>query len=165
MAAEESVTNYFSYVKNVLGVKTLQSARLRQSLQQATEEVPGGAADVLFLHLRQAQEVSVFEPAAADLLAKMIQAMRLGSRTHLVLECELAGKTQSIQQILQQYTEKVKTPFVVLFVAKPAKLGVQNLGSVKYLETYSPSHLLQNPNTKKVAWMDLQKVMKELGIS
>lgn len=166
MAAEESVTNYFSYVKNVLGVKTIQSARLRQSLQgAAAEDIPTVECGLLFLHLRQAQEASIFETDVAELFTKMVQAMRLGNRSHLILECELAGKPQSVQQILQRYMEKVKTPFVVLLESKPGKNGLQNLGPVKFLETYSPSYLLQNPNTKKLAWADLQKVMKELGIS
>lgn len=165
MAAEESVTNYFSYVKNVLGVKSIQSARIRQSLlEDQAFEIPTATCDLLFLNLKQANDVSVFDSEATELLAKMIQAMRLGNRQHLILECDLAGNTQSLNQILQQYTQKITTPFVVLFSAKPVKPGLQNLGTVKFLETYGPAYLLQNPNTKKLAWADLQKVMKEIGV-
>lgn len=166
MAAEESVTNYFSYVKNVLGVKTIQSARLRQSLlEDQTAEIPTAHCDLLFLNLKPAADASVFAPESAELLDKMIQAMRLGHRQYLILECDLTGTTQSLTQILQQYTHKVTTPFVVLFNSKPAKNGIQNLGMVKFIESFGPAYLLQNPNTKKLAWADLQKVMKELGIT
>jgi hypothetical protein len=162
--AEESIINYFSYVKSVLGVKTIQSARLRQSLQ-AEAEIQTDPCDLLFLNLKQATEQSVFAPEGAELLDKMIQAMRLGDRRHLILECDLTGNTKSTKEILQQYTQKVTTPFVVLFSTKPAQNGIQNLGTFKFLESYSPSYLLQNPNTKKMAWADLQKVMKSLGVS
>jgi hypothetical protein len=161
MAAEESVTNYFSYVKNVLGVKTLQSARIRQSLQEHTQIE---SCDLLFLHLKQASDQSVFAPECKDLLDKMIQAMRLGGRQFLILECDLTGSTATRTQILQQYSQKISTPFVVLFSTKPNGNALQNLGTMKFIESYSPSYLLQNPNTKKLAWADLQKVMKELGV-
>lgn len=161
MAAEESVTNYFSYVKNVLGVKTLQSARIRQSLQ---EEVQADSCDLLFLNLKQAADPSVFNKESAELLDKMIQAMRLGDRRHLILEHDLTAAPLSVNQILQQYTGKVRTPFVVVFSTKPANNNIQNLGTVKFIESFGPSYLLQNPNTKKLAWADLQKVMKELGV-
>lgn len=165
MAAEESVTNYFSYVKNVLGVKTIQSARIRQSLlEDQTIEIPTTQCDLLFLNLKQASDASVFAADAAELLDKMIQAMRLGGRRHLILECDLAGSSETQQQILQKYLQKVTTPFVVLFSSKPLKPGLQNLGTSKFLETYGPSYLLQNANAKKLVWTDLQKVMKEIGV-
>lgn len=161
MAAEESVTNYFSYVKNVLGVKTLQSARIRQALQ---EEIKADSCDLLFLNLKQASDPSVFAKENAELLDKMIQAMRLGGRRHLILEHDLAGAPLSLTQILQQYSQKVKTTFVVVFSTKPMGNTIQNLGPLKFIESFGPAYLLQNPNTKKLAWADLQKVMKELGV-
>ncbi|MBS1969539.1 MAG: hypothetical protein JSU04_04505 [Bdellovibrionales bacterium] len=165
MAAEESVTNYFSYVKNVLGVKTLQSARIRQSLLESVEtEIPTTTADLLFLNLKQASDQSVFASETSELLDKMIQAMRLGNRQHLILEADLMGSTETVSQILQKYTAKVTTPFVVVFSSKPVKPGMQNMGTVKFLETYGPSYLLQNANAKKLVWADLQKVMKEIGV-
>jgi hypothetical protein len=165
MAAEESVTNYFSYVKNVLGVKTLQSARIRQSLLENAEvEIPTTTCDLLFLNLKQDSDPSIFASESAELLEKMIQAMRLGSRQHLILEADLMGSTESVGQILQKYTAKVTTLFVVVFSSKPVKPGMQNLGTVKFLETYGPAYLLQNAAAKKLVWTDLQKVMKEIGV-
>lgn len=165
-AAEESITNYFSYVKNVLGVKTIQSARLRQGLSTELQtELEVNHCDLLFLNLKQASAPSIFAPESAELLAKMIQAMRLGERRHLILEYDLSGNTKSTTQIIQQFTQKVTTPFVVLFSTKPAQNKIQNIGKIHFLESYSPSYLLQNPQAKKVAWADLQRVMKELGVS
>lgn len=168
MAAEEPVTNYFSYVKNVLGVKTLQSARLRQSLQalDATSEAGAvEACDLLFLNLKQKSEPSVFTSENTELLDKMIQAMRLGERRYLILECELSGNSLATSQILKEYSQKVKTPFAVVFTSKPQNHQIQNLGTLQFLESFGPAYLLQNPQFKKMAWMDLQKVMKELGVS
>jgi len=162
MKAEESVTNYFSYVKNVLGVRTLQSAKIREGMA-STAAIE--TADLLFIHIKNAGEQSVFAPETKDLLEKMVQAMRLGSKSHLVLEYEAEKNPLSLNQVLQSYTQQVSAPFVVIFTAKPGTSGViQNLGPQKYLETFSPSYLLQNPNAKKVAWGDLQKVMKEIGV-
>ncbi len=165
MAAEESVTNYFSYVKNVLGVKTLQSARIRQSLLETAEaEIPTTSSDLLFLNLKQESDQSVFAPESSELLDKMIQAMRLGNHQHLILEADWMGSTETVRQVLQKYTAKVTVPWVVVFSSKPAKPGLQNLGTVKFLETYGPSYLLQNTNAKRLVWADLQKVMKEMGV-
>jgi len=162
---EESVTNYFSYVKNVLGVKTIQSARIRQVLlEDQNIEIPTTSCDLLFLNLKQAMDQSIFAAESSELLDKMIQAMRLGERRHLILECDLTGAAGSPSQILQTYLQKVTTPFVVLFSSKPLKPGLQNLGAAKFLETYGPAYLLQNANAKKLVWTDLQKVMKELGV-
>jgi glutamine synthetase adenylyltransferase len=151
-AADESIINYISYMKNVLGVKTIQA------------NIQIEHCDLLFLNLKQATEQSIFAPECAELLDKMIQAMRLGERRHFILECELADDTKSTTQILQQYMKKVTTPFAVLFSNKPAQKSIQNLGTLSFLESYSPSYLLQNPQTKKLAWADLQKVMKEIGV-
>lgn len=168
MSVEESITNYFSYVKNVLGVKTIQSARLRQNLATPQSDLQGESSidscDLLFLNFKQAADQSIFAPECAELLNKMIQAMRLGQRRYLILECDLAGNTKSTMQILQQYTQKVSTPFVVLFSSKPTEKSIQNLGKVSFLESYSPAYLLQYPSAKKVAWADLQKVMKAIGV-
>ncbi|HEY8269583.1 MAG TPA: hypothetical protein VIG33_01740 [Pseudobdellovibrionaceae bacterium] len=164
MAAEESITNYFSYVKNVLGVKTIQSARIRQNLANVQTEIQADKCDLLFLNFKQASDQSIFAPECAELLDKMIQAMRLGNRRYLILECDLAGNTKSTTQILQQYTQKITTPFVMLFSSKPTQNSIQNLGNINFLESYSPSYLLQYPSAKKMAWADLQKVMKEIGV-
>jgi len=161
MAAEETVTNYFSYVKNVLGVKTLQSARLRQGWKEHGSPEPW---DVLFLNLKQAAEASVFAPESQELLSKMIQAMRLGERRYKVLEWDWAGPSQALTPILHETLKKISTPFVVVFSANPANHHLQNLGPVKFLETFNPPSLLNSPNAKKIAWADLQKVMKELGV-
>ncbi|MGZ3744175.1 MAG: hypothetical protein ACXWRA_10030 [Pseudobdellovibrionaceae bacterium] len=169
MAVEESITNYFSYVKNVLGVKTIQSAGLRQSLEAGSEAsvappIQPAECDVLFLNLKQASEQSIFARESAELLEKMIQAMRLGNRRHLILEGEFVESGNSRTEIMQHYTQKVTTPFVVLFSAKPSQNAIQNLGKVNFLESFSPSYLLQNPSAKKVAWADLQRVMKAIGV-
>lgn len=178
MSADESVTNYFSYVKNVLGIRQIHSARLRQALLESTQEavdcglhhrglpwaqMPAQAMDVVFLHLQASEDGSVFAADSADLLAKMIQAMRLGGRQSVVVE---APWQEDLNSIILKIAEKSKKAFVVVFSSAPGQNGVvKSLGPNKYLETFGPSYLLKNAAAKKVAWNDLQKVMKELGIS
>lgn len=168
-ATDQSVTDYFLYVKNVLGVKTLQSSSIRELLQNPSpdRETTGPLldCDLLFLNIRTENEASIFSPEIKALGDKMIQAMRLGSRKILILETEEGAGAESTK-FLQEYSQKVQTPFVVFFSAKPKVQGViKNLGSQKYIETFSPSYLVDHPQAKKVAWLDLQKVMKEFGIS
>jgi hypothetical protein len=162
LKAEESVTNYFSYVKNVLGVRTVQSAKMRENLVAAEPET----CDLLFLNVKSFQDTSVFSPQAKDLLDKMIQAMRLGAKSFQVREHDLQKDgALAGNALIQHVSQSVHAPFIVLFNAKPTQNGlIQNLGTLKYLETFSPAYLLQNANAKKVAWADLQKVMKELGV-
>ncbi len=155
LITEESVTNYFSYVKKVLGVKTIHSSRIHQK----------PSCDLLFLNLRQTSDQSIFAPESAELLDKMIQAMRLGERRHLILEHVLVDGVKSATPILQLYAKKITTPFVVLFSTSPAHNAIQSFSTFKFLESYSPSYLLQNPQAKKIAWADLQKAMKEIGVS
>lgn len=164
MNADVSVTNYISYVRNVLGVRTLQSSRIREALN----EMPAPeTCDLLFLVIKRANEASSLTGESHELLQKMIQAMRLVNRSYVLEEYEiLAGGAPAIPALLQDYALRVVAPFVVVFSTKPANNGlIQNLSTQKYMETFSPVYLSQNPNAKKVAWADLQKVMKELGIS
>ena len=164
MKVEESVTNYFSYVRNVLGIRSIQSARIRETLN----EVPmAESCDLLFLVMKRPQEASSLSGEPYELLEKMVQAMRLTNKTYVLEEYELPnGEAASIPVILQQFASRVVAPFVVVFSTKPANNGlVQNLGTQKYLETFSPLYLSQNTNAKKVAWADLQKVMKEIGVT
>ena len=152
MKAEESVTNYFSYVKNVLGVRTIQSAKIYEAMN-ATPTV-----DLLFLNLKDASGPSALSGEARELLDKMIAAMKLGSKSFDVQESNAAHFSRTS-------IGELKSPFVILFTDKPEKNGlIQNLGTHKYMETFSPAYLLKNPGAKKVAWGDLQKVMKEIGV-
>jgi len=163
MKAEESVTNYFSYVRNVLGVRTIQSSRFRETV--ADLGAPE-SCDLLFLVIKSAHEASSLAGESRDLLDKMIQAMRLANKSYAIEEYEVpkAGAL-AIPALLQQYAAQVQASFVVVFSTKPTNNGlIQNLGTQKYLETFSPLYLSQNTNAKKVAWTDLQKVMKELGV-
>lgn len=182
-ASEKSVTDYFLYVKNVLGVKTLQSEDLRlksQDVEQVSGESGAEAhfhqaqspaeaaanveeADIVFLNIRTSKANAATEAEAKDLAGKMIQAMRLGSRKVLMKNVD-AVSTNAVA-ILQNALHEVRAPIIVLFSSKPGEQGiVKNLGATKYIETFGPEYLLNHPQAKKVAWMDLQKVMKEMGI-
>jgi hypothetical protein len=175
-SSEQSVTDYFLYVKNVLGVKTLQSSSIqnlvRERLQNPLQAVESQGSvlecDLLFLNIRTQLDHSIFAGEAKALADKMIQAMRLGARVVQILEADFSeGLAREIRapKVLQEYSQKVKSPFVVLFSSTPGEQGViRNLGAQKYLETFSPGYLMNHPQAKKVAWLDLQKVMRELGV-
>jgi hypothetical protein len=175
-SSDQSFTDYFLYVKNVLGVKTLQSSSLQESLREVRQNPQPGAVsggleqkvqtgDLLFLNIRTEKEVSVFSPEVKDLADKMIQAMRLGSRKVLLIETVANGDFEPTK-FLQENAAKLQFQMVVFFSEKPGEQGLmKNLGAQKYIETFSPGYLLKNPQAKKVAWMDLQKTMKELRIS
>jgi hypothetical protein len=155
MKVEDSITNYFSYVRTVLGVRSLQSAI----------SVAGIQCDLLFINLRSPQEPSVFDTEPNELVNKMIQAMRLSTKTHHVHEVDLPEGKFKIPAMLQEISGVARAPFTVVFSSKPAHNGlIQNLGTQKYLETFGPAFLQKNSAAKKVAWADLQKVMKELGV-
>ncbi len=160
MKVEESVTNYFSYVKNVLGVRAIRSAAIRESLSPAAAPE---FCDLLFVHLKTAQDQGISTLESKTLLDKMIQAMRLGTKKYFIYEHEIEGDVH-VASFVSSIGAARPSSFIVVFSAKPGTSGiVKNLGTQKYLETFSPSYLLQNANAKKVVWADLQKVMKELG--
>ncbi|MBK9321679.1 MAG: hypothetical protein IPM97_01775 [Bdellovibrionaceae bacterium] len=160
MKVEESVTNYFSYVKNVLGVRGVKSTAIRDSLSAVTTPE---FCDLLFIHIKESQDQGISVQESKELLDKMIQAMRLGGKKHLIYEHEVDGDIDVVALVSSMAAVRPSS-FVVVFSAKPGASGViKNLGVQKYLETFSPSYLLQNPAAKKVVWADLQKVMKELG--
>lgn len=163
MKVEESVTNYFTYVKNVLGVTSVQSTKMREGLSATSSPQ---VCDILFLHFKTPEDQSVFVPDSKELLDKMIQAMRLENKTFQILEHDAQKEGVLFgNSLVQHVNQNVSASFVVIFTAKPSRNGViQNLGMQKFLETLSPSYLLQNANAKKMVWLDLQKVMKELGV-
>ncbi|RYZ86773.1 MAG: hypothetical protein EOP06_13865 [Proteobacteria bacterium] len=191
MKAEESLTNYFSYVKNVLGVRTIKmpadfDRRAVHALRSPNKNANGGtnltansgavsndtnnhsaveSVDLLFLHLKTKNDSSIEDDSSRELLDKMIQAMRLGVRSYAVHEITLADEGNDRANLLRKTADVVRAPFVVIFSSDPIQNGLtQNLGLQKFLETFSPPYLLANAAAKKVTWSDLQKVMRELGI-
>lgn len=51
------------------------------------------------------------------------------------------------------------------FFERSVELSTNDVHTYKVLPIFHPEFLLINPNTKKTVWLDLQKAMKELGIS
>ncbi|HEY1079326.1 MAG TPA: hypothetical protein VGE46_04485, partial [Bdellovibrio sp.] len=68
-------------------------------------------------------------------------------------------------QLPSEFAKICEGKVVVVFSSFPKDLGELIFkGPGKWLETYSPAYLLEDPGAKKVVWNDLQKVMKELGL-
>jgi DNA polymerase len=114
-------------------------------------------ADLVFMGAEEGAEGN-------ELLHKMIEAMGLSLKEVLHIQflnsCEACLKAK-----LQTLRPKVFVILGTLPGFSETRGEVQPLPSgAKMIATYAPSFLLRNPNSKREAWSDLQKVAKELGI-
>jgi hypothetical protein len=100
-------------------------------------------------------------PEVQDLAAKMKAAMKLRNLQVLELDCTVDDRSQLPSELAKVCESKV----VVVYSSFPKDIGELIFkGPGKWIETYSPAYLLEDPGAKKVVWNDLQKVMKELGV-
>lgn len=127
-----------------------------------------------------------FVGAAGQLLTKMIQAMKLTREKVYIANClkcrppgnrnPLPTEIVTCNPILMRQIEIIR-PRVICALGKfAAQTVMQNEEPIsrmrgrffeKYgalvMPTFHPAYLLRNPADKKLAWEDLQKIMKELG--
>lgn len=161
--------DYIHYLQDVLG---LQAVMLPKSDQQTaipqfyTPQGPFQPADfhhyeLVFLNILTQSKESLFLPAVQELFSKMKSAMKLKNLQVLELDCTVDDRSLLPSELAKLCEGKV----VVVFSSFPKDLGEFVFkGPGHWLETYSPSYLLEDPAAKKVVWNDLQKVMKELGL-
>lgn len=91
----------------------------------------------------------------------MRTAMKLANLTVLDLDCTVDDRSQ----LPSELAKKVESKIVVVFSSFPKDIGELIFkGPGKWIETYSPAYLLEDPSAKKVVWNDLQKVMRELNV-
>ncbi len=138
----------------------LQSARMIALLPLAPEDFPlRGEADTL--------------------VDKMIRAMKIDPAHvyYFQFECsDGASEAPQLQQMLSQIAATSRSTPTVLFGAECARevlgLAAESLGSGAWcawgqggrvMATFSPRELIQTPDKKRVTWIHLQAVMKELG--
>lgn len=117
--------------------------------------------ELVFINIVTQNKESFFNPEVKSLADKMRQAMKLKNLQVIELDCLLSDRTLLPSKLAQVCESR----YVVVYSSFPQNLGeLIYKGPGKWIETYSPAYLLEDPNAKKVVWADLQKVMRELGV-
>jgi DNA polymerase len=129
-----------------------------------------------------------FVGAAGHLLTKIIQAMRL-TREQVyicnIIKCRPPGnrdpetdEIQACSPLLVRQLKAISPDFIVALGSFAARTLLETTApisklrgrfhefmGIKVMPTYHPAFLLRNPEKKRQAWEDIQKLMKEMGIS
>lgn len=131
----ESKKNYFEFLENVLGIKSvIQESALNKAQFPNTE--------ILFC----VESYYTYTSEETELLHKMVGALKLDFSR--VMICDLTEKELRVKKIS------------VIFRDQPSKARP---GATNVVETYSPRALLKKPEFKKNAWDELQKVIQLLA--
>lgn len=124
--------DYFEYLENVLGIKTIL-----QSVDLFSEEVT--ATELLFC----VQDYENYSEEEKDLLQKMISAVKVDASRLKVCD--------------SKNIKRYETECLVIFEDIPQQNT--NLSAKFAIHTFSPRVLLKKPELKKQAWTDLQKIL------
>lgn len=163
--------DYLQYLQEVLGLQSLMIAEPSAMAEGGRTQffTPQGPLnlgerkyfELIFLNIVTQEKESFFLPQVRELFDKMKAAMKLKNIQILELDCTVEDRSLLPSQLAKVCEGKV----VVVFSSFPKDIGEMILkGPGKWLETYSPSYLLEDAGAKKVVWNDLQKVMKELAL-
>ncbi len=123
--------DYLEYLENVLGVKSILSDTLSVPLVTKT--------DLLIC----VQDYKTYTAPELDLLQKMISALKVDASRFLVVDLAMGPSIE-------------KTACVFF----KDELSAYPFDSELTVQTYSPRVLLLNPELKKAAWTELQKVLQ-----
>lgn len=138
---------YFRYLENVLGLKTLVWPEME--IPEPVPEEPADRITVLYLAEKS------WSPAARDLFEKMREATKIPADKTRVLFTDQVSEPEL--QVAALSADRVVCFSRKLF----EQISVET--DVKFFAP-SPEELLVKPALKKVAWEELKKVMKSLGI-
>jgi DNA polymerase len=129
-----------------------------------------------------------FVGAAGQLLTKIIQAMNL-TRDQVyicnIIKCRPPGnrnpkadEIQTCSPFLVRQLKAIAPEFIVALGTFAAQTLLEtsepisrmrgrfyDYRGIKLMPTYHPAFLLRNPEKKRDVWEDVQKLMKEMGIS
>lgn len=161
--------DYIRYMQDVLGLQSVMISNTGSdegrtrffSIEGPYEPSEVFHFEVIFLNILTQSKESFFSPEVRELFDKMRSAMKLRNLQVLELDCTVDDRAQLPSELAKICESKV----VVVFSSFPKDIGELIFkGPGKWLETYSPAYLLEDPAAKKVVWNDLQKVMKELGL-
>jgi hypothetical protein len=129
-------TDYFEYLENVLGIKSIIEDSLAAHAPVAAQ---AKVTELLFC----VENYKLYNDKELDLLQKMITAVKVDPSKIKI--CDLIEH--------DQYQKKV----CVLFVDDLLKVSAKADLVVKAI---SPRILINKPELKKVAWAELQKVLQ-----
>ncbi|KYG63173.1 hypothetical protein AZI86_15830 [Bdellovibrio bacteriovorus] len=161
--------DYIQYLQDVLGLQSVMLPKSDQEPLGTQFYGPQGPFqptefqhyELVFLNILTQAKESLFLPEVQDLFGKMKTAMKLKNIQVLELDCTVDDRSLLPSELAKLCEGKV----VVVFSSFPKDLGEFIFkGPGHWIETYSPSYLLEDAGAKKVVWNDLQKVMKELGL-
>ncbi len=127
----EATKNYFDYLENVLGIKSIIDQSLAAPAILKTELLIG------------VENYQTYNTDEIDLLQKMLAAVKVEASRMLIVDL---AQMASIQKTACIFFKDELTAYPL-----DAELCVQ---------TFSPRILLKNPELKKVAWTELQKVLQ-----
>lgn len=122
--------DYFDYVANVLGVKSIL---LNQDPSTVLPVVP---------LLICVQDLASYTEAEEELLTKMIAALKIDLSLIKVVDLNQSNLFQF--EFAIQFFDDMK---------------LNQSSSSHITATYSPRYLLKNPQDKKIAWDEMQKVI------
>lgn len=122
--------DYFDYVQNVLGVKSIL---LNQEPVETIKQSP------LVIYV---ENYINYSPAEMELLSKMIAALKIDLNWIRVVDLD---------------NQEIQSEFTIYFIEE---LNQNDPIEKNKVRTYSPRILLKNSKFKKKAWDDLQAVIK-----
>lgn len=167
MSKMPAMKDYLKYLQEVLGLQNVMLGEQPSndsrfySSQGVFEPTEKTHFELVFLNIVTQSKESLFRPEVSDLYTKMKTAMKLNNIQTIDLDCTQEDRSRLPAELAQICESRV----VVVFSSFPKDLGeLIYKGPGKWLETYSPAYLLEDPDAKKVVWNDLKKVMKELGL-
>lgn len=135
-------TDYFEYLENVLGIKTILQPR-------EVDVVSSIATELLF----GVQGYKTYSAEEIDLLSKMIAAVKVDSARLKVCDLQEAKKYQAECLVIFQDDVLVNS----------SRSNQQAFDVKLTVQTFSPRVLLKKPELKKMAWTELQKVLQHFA--
>jgi len=146
------------YLTNVLGLRYWPKFQTAPPVQSQPTELsaPSPQAQLLFLFLDPADKIwtSEHEVVFVNLVKAMGLSMNQIWRSPLV-SISLVDYLNRLRQWSCQ------VPTVILSSNPDLVRDVQELGPQNWIEIYSISHMMKNPNLKKISWKKLQLLLTQ----
>ncbi len=151
---------YLKYVSGVLGshhvLTETKDINLRDSFFHPDEKLELGQKwDLIFVNSMFSSMESLFEENHLELFKKMLKAMNLDHKHILFVDTYLMSE----KEILRKFYSYTLPEVMVIFKDRPEASTLRLIDNSAVIETYSPYHLQQYPEFKKITWSHLQVVM------
>lgn len=146
------------YLTNVLGLRYWPKFQAAHSVVESNDSsellAPTPQAQLLFLFL-DAQD-SHWTSEHETVFANLIKAMGLTK--------DQVWKSPVVAISLVDYLNRLRhwgcqAPTVILSANPDLSADLQELGPQTWIEIYSISHMMKNPNLKKISWKKLQLIL------